>query len=483
MHVILRHIKVIVCCIISLGFACVTLESHLAYKQIFDRNIRSISELGSLTIYHEIDKALTMPVAVSLSMANDAFLHAWLREENMRPGDAALKRKLLQYLAGLQKKFNYNSLFVVSEGDRTYFHHEGKSRKTISPLNPKDAWYYDFLKSNQPYGLIVDQDEADHNVLTVFVNCRVEDADGNLLGVVGVGLKMREIQNILTSYECRFALKAFLVNDQGVVQVASDSALIEKNNLFAAPPLSGLKERFLGHKDEIEARWLDLGSQNICMFSRYVGTLGWYLIVEKDTSPLLNAFKIQLLQNALTALLVVAAVLLLISYLMSRHNTMLAKLAVTDKLTSLPNRGALDQIIRAEVAAVQDWNRTIHAFLFDVDCFKEINDRHGHLAGDRVLVLVAQLARRSVGETGMVARWGGDEFFGILHADAAQSRELLEKLLAAVRANEELKAWNVSLSVGATRITDADDTDSLVNRADEALYRSKNNGRKQVTFI
>lgn len=83
----------------------------------------------------------------------------------------------------------------------------------------------------------------------------------------------------------------------------------------------------------------------------------------------------------------------------------------------------------------------------------------------------------------MVARWGGDEFFGILHADAAQSRELLEKLLAAVRANEELKAWNVSLSVGATRITDADDTDSLVNRADEALYRSKNNGRKQVTFI
>lgn len=276
MHVILRHIKVIVCCIISLGFACVTLESHLAYKQIFDRNIRSISELGSLTIYHEIDKALTMPVAVSLSMANDAFLHAWLREENMRPGDAALKRKLLQYLAGLQKKFNYNSLFVVSEGDRTYFHHEGKSRKTISPLNPKDAWYYDFLKSNQPYGLIVDQDEADHNVLTVFVNCRVEDADGNLLGVVGVGLKMREIQNILTSYERRFALKAFLVNDQGVVQVASDSALIEKNNLFAAPPLSGLKERFLGHKDEIEARWLDLGSKtSACfpaMWARSAGT-------------------------------------------------------------------------------------------------------------------------------------------------------------------------------------------------------------------
>lgn len=76
MRYILRHIKLIVCCIIVLGFACVTLESHRAYKQVFDHNIRSISELGSLTIYHEIDKALSMPVAVSLSMANDSFLQA-----------------------------------------------------------------------------------------------------------------------------------------------------------------------------------------------------------------------------------------------------------------------------------------------------------------------------------------------------------------------------------------------------------------------
>lgn len=106
MKYILRHIKLIVCCIIILGFACVTLESHRAYKQVFDHNIRSISELGSLTIYHEIDKALSMPVAVSLSMANDSFLQAWLEEEQKRPGDAAHIRQLQNYLAGLQKNSN-----------------------------------------------------------------------------------------------------------------------------------------------------------------------------------------------------------------------------------------------------------------------------------------------------------------------------------------------------------------------------------------
>ena len=483
MRYILRHIKLIVCCIIILGFACVTLESHRAYKQVFDHNIRSISELGSLTIYHEIDKALSMPVAVSLSMANDSFLQAWLEEEQKRPGNAGHIRQLQNYLAGLQKKFKYNSVFVVSEASRTYFHYEGKSGKTISPRNARDAWYYGFVNSGRLYGLDVDTDEADHNALTVFVNCRIDDDNGKLLGVLGVGMKMHRLQDILTSYERRFALKAYLVNDEGVIQVASDSALIEKRNLFATPPLSELKDKLLGHKDETEGRWSGLGSRNICMLSRYVDTLGWYLIVEKDTSPLRSAFRVQLIQSAATALLVIAAVLLPISYLMNRHSRTLEKLAVTDKLTSLPNRGALGDIISREVEATRDWKRTCHAFLFDVDFFKQINDRHGHLAGDRVLVLAARLARESAGESGMVARWGGDEFFGLIHADAEESRALLERLLAAVREHPELRELGVSLSIGVTRVEETDDMDSLVSRADEALYHSKNDGRDRLSFI
>ena len=361
MKYILRHIKLIVCCIIILGFACVTLESHRAYKQVFDHNIRSISELGSLTIYHEIDKALSMPVAVSLSMANDSFLQAWLEEEQKRPGDAAHIRQLQNYLGGTAKKFQIQFRLCCFRGQPDYFHYEGKSGKTISPRNARDAWYYGFVNSGRLYGLDVDMDEADHNALTVFVNCRIDDDNGKLLGVLGVGMKMHRLQDILASYERRFALKAFLVNDEGVIQVASDSALIEKRNLFATPPLSELKNKLLGHKDETEGRWSGLGSRNICMLSRYVGTLGWYLIVEKDTSPLRSAFRIQLIQSAATALLVIAAVLLLISYLMNRHSSMLQKLAVTDKLTSLPNRGALGDIISREVEAARDWKRTCHA--------------------------------------------------------------------------------------------------------------------------
>ena len=118
-----------------------------------------------------------------------------------------------------------------------------------------------------------------------------------------------------------------------------------------------------------------------------------------------------------------------------------------------------------------------------MDFFKQINDRHGHLAGDRVLVLAARLARENAGEDGMVARWGGDEFFGLIHADAEESRALLERLLAAVREHPELRELGVSLSIGMTRIEETDDMDSLVSRADEALYHSKNDGRDRLSFI
>ncbi|MEE0816645.1 MAG: GGDEF domain-containing protein, partial [Desulfovibrio fairfieldensis] len=103
--------------------------------------------------------------------------------------------------------------------------------------------------------------------------------------------------------------------------------------------------------------------------------------------------------------------------------------------------------------------------------------------GDRVLVLAARLARENAGEDGMVARWGGDEFFGLLHADAEESRALLERLLAAMREHPELRKWGVSLSIGVTRIKETDDMDSLVSRADEALYRSKKDGRDRLSFI
>lgn len=183
-----------------------------------------------------------------------------MRRSKSAPATAAHIRQLQNYLAGLQKKFKYNSVFVVSQASRTYFHYEGKSGKTISPRNARDTWYYDFLKSGRLYGLDVDRDEADHNALTVFINCRVDDDNGKLLGVLGVGMKMHRLQDILTSYERRFALKAFLVNDVGVIQVASDNALIENRNLFATPPLSELKDKLLGHKDETEGRWSGLGS-------------------------------------------------------------------------------------------------------------------------------------------------------------------------------------------------------------------------------
>ena len=83
----------------------------------------------------------------------------------------------------------------------------------------------------------------------------------------------------------------------------------------------------------------------------------------------------------------------------------------------------------------------------------------------------------------MVARWGGDEFFGLIHADAEESRALLERLLAAVREHPELRELGVSLSIGMTRIEETDDMDSLVSRADEALYHSKNDGRDRLSFI
>jgi len=201
--------------IVLIGFICITIINYCTYGIVIRDDIRNISRLTSLNIFSSISNELTKPIFVSLTMANDSFLKSWLRGENDSPEQIA---ELQDYLNGLKKKYDYSSVFLVSAKTNIYYHYNGIN-KVVSRDDSHDVWYYNFVASGIPHRLEVDTDEMARNELTVFVDCRIEDDHGELMGVVGVGVKMRELQQILASFELDFDLTAFLVNREGVVQV------------------------------------------------------------------------------------------------------------------------------------------------------------------------------------------------------------------------------------------------------------------------
>lgn len=164
----------------------------------------------------------------------------------------------------------------------------------------------------------------------------------------------------------------------------------------------------------------------------------------------------------------------------------LERVAHTDALTGLGNRHALTKKMEQCLAKGTEQRRGICIQLLDLDFFKQINDKHGHLAGDAVLREVAARLTATLPANTAIGRWGGEEFIllfeQIHHADAMAIAEKVRQVIAATPVIFENQSIHISTSIGiaCNRDLNAHSTDPLLAAADAALYRAKNNGRNRV---
>lgn len=161
------------------------------------------------------------------------------------------------------------------------------------------------------------------------------------------------------------------------------------------------------------------------------------------------------------------------------------RLAITDDLTALPNRRHFLELAEREFQRVQRTGEPLSALLFDIDDFKEVNDRFGHAIGDEVLSAVAASARKHVREVDMVGRYGGEEFAVLLpNSDLAAAHRVAERLRHAIEATPVQTGRGlvrVTISVGAAQATwDVVSVAALIDRADRAMYAAKAAGRNRV---
>ncbi|WP_175652530.1 GGDEF domain-containing protein [Pseudomonas sp. Marseille-P9899] len=158
--------------------------------------------------------------------------------------------------------------------------------------------------------------------------------------------------------------------------------------------------------------------------------------------------------------------------------------ALIDPLTGLPNRAAWSERLDLEVADWQEKGGHLLMAILDLDHFKRINDNYGHLAGDKVLKIVANELRKRLRPRDFIARFGGEEFVLLVpQTGIAGGLQLAESLRAAVEAcpfHFKGERVTITLSVGITAFRSGERSDVVLKRADEALYRAKHQGRNRV---
>ena len=158
--------------------------------------------------------------------------------------------------------------------------------------------------------------------------------------------------------------------------------------------------------------------------------------------------------------------------------------ALIDPLTGLPNRAAWSERLDHEIGQWQQHGNTLLLAMLDLDHFKSINDNYGHLAGDKVLKIIANVLRKRLRGTDFIARFGGEEFVLLMPGTApAVGAKLLETLRAAIEAcpfHFKGERVTITISMGLTTLKPGEHSDVALKRADQALYRAKNAGRNRV---
>ncbi|NCA72814.1 MAG: diguanylate cyclase, partial [Sphingobacteriia bacterium] len=166
---------------------------------------------------------------------------------------------------------------------------------------------------------------------------------------------------------------------------------------------------------------------------------------------------------------------------LQKANQELQRLATTDGLTGLWNRRYFEQVAATEVGRATRYGDALSLLMFDIDHFKAINDTHGHLVGDQVLIGLTHLVGEHLRSVDVLARWGGEEFVVLLpHCPLSEARMVADKLRLLIAGNPFPAVGNVTSSFGVAEYRPSETAEAWLSRADKALYGAKTAGRNRV---
>ncbi|MCR9222215.1 MAG: sensor domain-containing diguanylate cyclase [Alphaproteobacteria bacterium] len=441
-------------------------------------------------IYSEIQIDLVRPVFVASLMANDTFLHDWVRD-----GEASAA-PIVRYLDAIRRRYDSFTAFFISEATRRYYHFSGVPQ-VVSEDDPEDVWYFRARGMAQPYEINIDPNQAQDNRLTIFINYRVIDEDGAFLGITGVGLELDAVAKLVERYRSQFRRTVYFVNRSGLVTIHPDPEKAYNLRLAEIEGMADAAAEILAQ--ERGAFEIERAHGSVLLTTRYIPELDWKLVVEADEADVLRDLDTGFASNLAIGLTAIILTVIAVILAVNRYQRRLEEMATTDPLTGLANRQLFDAHLDQAVRRGRRSGRPVSLVLFDLDRFKQLNDRHGHLAGDAVLRRVADVAREAVRTVDTVCRWGGEEF-AILMEDcpAPKAGAAAEKIRRALESSDLLQDLSgsetdrapVTASFGVAALS-ADDLgggdaptgpaiERLLSAADRSLYRAKAAGRNRV---
>jgi diguanylate cyclase (GGDEF)-like protein len=425
-------------------------------------------------IYTEIQKNIIEPNLIASMMAHDTFLIDWLSHEE---DDV---QQIVRYLETIQNKYQMFTAFLVSDESQSYYSAKGVLDK-IDSNDSNNRWYFDFQKNHELNEINIDYNTQMGSELIMFINHKILDRDFHMIGATGIGLKTSYINEMLEIFRERYQFSVYFVDVNGKIVIAEHS-VNKLQHLNDIPQLASQFSEIMGKGSQI-FEYTKAG-EDYLLNRKYIDEIDLYLIVEAKVNNFTHTAKETFYFNIFISAVITILISIIIVLYVRRIHLKLDKLASNDALTGLPNRRCLHEKL-AEFLLLKERNHIKLSILFiDIDDFKEINDTKGHNVGDMVLKFLAKILGNNVRKSDFVVRWGGEEFIVLLiDSDINQAQIIAEQLRSNVANSTDLVSFNqkqVTISLGVTEVNDEDTINTVLKRADDALYKAKSKGKNCI---
>jgi len=369
-----KQFVIVIGILLVFGFFITSIVSYRVSRTSLRLKIdKSELPLTSDNIFSEIQQDLLRPIFISSQMATDTFLRDWVLEGEKE------ETEIRKYLKEIQSKFNTVTSFFVSDKTLIYYHSSGILKK-VEEENKLDKWYYRIKKSKKDFETNVDADMANKDTMTIFVNHKVFDYDGNFIGAIGVGLTVSAVKKIINHYQKKYHRQVYFVDKSGKIV------------------LEGQKKTSKGFK--INSRvWQSILSSNrkavnlkrngdiVHLNSRFISQLNWYLIVEQTEEPTTKAIFKALVLNLLFCTIVTIIVIWLINFTLKVYRKKLDHLVEDDAKLRKINLNQEEEISKqnkalleknAELQKALDEVKTLSGFIPICASCKNIRDDKGY---------------------------------------------------------------------------------------------------------
>ncbi|MTJ93285.1 MAG: GGDEF domain-containing protein [Desulfovibrio sp.] len=319
-----------ICLIIIIGFSVTSVISYRSNMDTLKKEAESVTRLASEGMMYQIDAIFAQSIHISQTMAHDSFLINFLSQEKENLKNPSYTQNIKEYLSAYKKKYNYDSVFLVSMQTDRYYNFTGVDR-IVNHSAPENKWVREFIAANNEFSLNIDNDKADHDTITVFVNCGVRNKNNEIVGIVGVGFKVNTVQAMLTKYEQQFAVQTYLMNEHGKVQISS-AGHGATSDAFAQQTFAAVKNTLKKNNSDCSDIWYSANGANGYAVTRYLPAPNMYLVTDKNTSEIIKQIRTKYYTGAVIVLFTTLIVIIIVTTIIRRYKNKIVSITISEEL-------------------------------------------------------------------------------------------------------------------------------------------------------